>query len=217
MIRRLLTLCLSFYVCPSLSAPLTQTDGSSSEANRGTIQNDHIYANSALGITMSLPGSWEFMEIDAYSSPEQKAKEKAEEERIRAHCSGPFCGPAEIKEALRYALNGRPVSTVFVLAYKLSEEFQNRQRHSLLDLASIMAKDTTSNGWIVDENLAPMSLSGRRAYRLLMHNAKNPQGKGFIYVADSNGFVFMLVATSVKGPDELQIALENMRLEPKHQ
>jgi len=212
MSQRILALCLLFFVCPSLSAPVPQADSSAPEANRGTIQNGHIYTNSVLGITIFLPGSWEFMEVDAYSSPEQKAKANAEEERIKAHCSGPLCGEADIKEALRYTVNGRPVYSVFVLGYKLSPEFQNRQRHPLLDLAQIMVRGTTSNGWIVDESLTPMSLSGRHAYRLLMHNAKNPQGKGFTYVADSNGLVFMLVATAVQQPDELRSALETMKL-----
>lgn len=157
------------------------------------------------------------MEVDAYSSPEQKAKAKAEEERIRTHCSGPLCGEADIKEAFRYTVSGHPSYSVFVLAYKLSAEFQNRLRHPLLDLAQTMVKGTTSHGWIVDENLTPMSLSGRHAYRLLMHNAKNPQGKGFVYVADSNGFVVMLVATAVQQPDELRSALENMKLVPEGQ
>lgn len=217
MLLRILTFCFFFCICPGVSAPAGQVDGSSSEANKGKIQNGHIYGNSALGITMSLPGSWEFMEVDAYSSPEQKAKVKAEEERMKAHCSGPLCGEADVKEALQYASNGRPIFSVFVLGHKLSAEFQNRQRHPLLGLAQTMAASTTDSGWVVDENLTPISISGRPAYRLLMHNAKNPRGKGFIYVADSNSFVFMLVAVAVQRPDELQSAVENMRLVPEGQ
>jgi hypothetical protein len=50
-----------------------------------------------------------------------------------------------------------------------------------------------------------------------MHNATFPQGNGFIYVADSNGFVFMLVATAMQRPDELQSAMKNMKLGPEGQ
>jgi hypothetical protein len=64
------------------------------------------------------------MEVDAYSSPEQKAKANAEEERIKAHCSGPLCGEADIKEALRYTVNGRPVYSVFVLVTNCLRSFR---------------------------------------------------------------------------------------------
>jgi hypothetical protein len=50
----------------------------------------------------------------------------------------------------------------------------------------------------------------QHAFRLL-------QGKGFIYVADSNGFVFMLVATAMQRSNELQSAVENMKLVPEGQ
>ncbi len=73
------------------------------------------------------------MEVDAHSSPEQKTREKAEQQRIKAHCSGPLCGDADVKEALQYKASGIPVYSVFVLGYKLSAEFQNRQRHPLFD------------------------------------------------------------------------------------
>jgi hypothetical protein len=66
----------------------------------------------------------------------------------------------------------------------------------LLELAQIMTSSAPDNGWIVDENLMPVRLSGRHAYRLLVHNATRPGAKGVMYVADSNGFVFMLVATA---------------------
>ena len=104
---------------------------------------------------MTLPGSWEFMKVDAYSSPEQKAREKAEEERTRTHCSGALCGNADVEEAL-YKVSGMAVYSVFVLGYKLSAEFQNRQRHPLFDLAQIMTKSTTSSGWVIDQNLTPI-------------------------------------------------------------
>jgi hypothetical protein len=166
---------------------------------------------------MTLPGSWEFMEVDAYSSPEQKARTEAEEERIRANCNGPLCDHADLKEALQYKLSGVPVYSIFVLGYNLYGEYQDRLRHPLFELAQIMTKSTTSHGWVIDQNLTPIRLSGNHACRLVMHNATFPQGKGFIYVADSNGFVFMLVATAMQRSDELQFAVENMKLVPEGQ
>jgi hypothetical protein len=212
MLKRVVVYCLFAAMCFPSSASARQADASPREANKGTIQNGHIYTNSALGITMPLPGNWEFMEVDAYSSPEQKAKSKAEQERIRAHCSGPLCGDADVNEALQYKVNDHAMYSVFVLGYKLSAEYQNRRLHPLLEFARITTSSTTSHGWVVDENLAPIRVAERPVYRILMHNATFPQAKGFIYVADSNGFVFMLVATAMHQPDELQSAVESMKL-----
>jgi hypothetical protein len=195
-----------------VSVPRQQEASSSAVTNHGTIQDGHTYTNAALGMTMPLPGSWEFMEVLAYATPEQKAVVKAEEERVKSNCSGPLCGDAEINEALQYKVAMVPLYSVFMLGYKLSPEYQDRSRHSLLGFAQVMTASTTSKGWIIDENLMPIRLSGHHAYRLLMHNAKNTKAKGFIYVADSNGFVFMLVATAIQQPDELQRAVENMKL-----
>jgi hypothetical protein len=117
------------------------------------------------------------MEIDVYSSPEQKARAKAESETIRAHCSGPLCGEADIKEALQTANGGHPVLAIFLTAFKLSPEFRDRQSHPLLEFAQIMTSSAPDNGWIVDENLMPVRLSGRHAYRLLVHNAIRPDAK----------------------------------------
>jgi hypothetical protein len=217
MVQRILAFCLFFCMYFSISAPARQANGSSPEANRGAIQNGHIYTSPALGVTMTLPGTWEFMEVDAYSSPEQKAREKAEEERIRANCSGPLCGDANVKEALQYKVSGHPVYSISMLGYKLSGEYQDRLRHPLFEFAQIMTKSTTSHGWVIDQNLTPMRLSGHHAYRLLMHNATFPRGKGFVYVADSNGFVFMLVAAAMQRSDELQSAVEDMKLVPEGQ
>jgi hypothetical protein len=167
--------------------------------------------NPALGISIVLPGSWNFMEIDAYSSPEQKARAKAESETMRAHCSGPLCGEADIKEALQTANGGHPVLAIFLTAFKLSPEFRDRQSHPLFEFAQIMTSSAADNGWIVDENLMPVRLSGRHAYRLLVHNATRPDAKGVMYVADSNGFVFMLVATATQRFEDLASAVENLK------
>ena len=215
MVQRILAFGLFLGIGFSLSAIARQGDSARSETNRGVIQDGHIYTSRVLGMTITLPGSWEFMEVQAYASPEQKAKVEAEKQRMKAHCSGPLCGDADVKEAFQYKVDGRPIYAVFVLGFKLSAEYQNRRRHPLFGLAQIMTSATTSHGWVVDENLAPIRLSGQDAYRLLVHNATSPQGKGFIYVTDSKGCVFMLVATAMQRPDELQSAVENMKLLPK--
>ena len=124
---------------------------------------------------------------------------------------------ADVKEAFQSVVDGpvvdgNPVYTIWVLAYKLSPEFQDRQRHPLFELAQIMTSSVTVNHWIVDENLTPMRLSRQHAFRLLMHNQVNMQARGFIYVSDTNGLVFMLVATVTVQPNSVQSAVENMKI-----
>jgi len=58
---------------------------------------------------------------------------------------------------------------------------------------------------------APISLGGRPAYRLLVHNSHTITAKGFIYVADSNGPVFMLLGIAMSDPERLQTAMENLK------
>jgi hypothetical protein len=59
------------------------------------------------------------------------------------------------------------------------------------------------------ENKGSIS-GGRPAYRLLIHHKRTTTAKGFLYVADSNGQVFMLLGTALWRPEELQSALERI-------
>ena len=58
--------------------------------------------------------------------------------------------------------------------------------------------------------LEPIQLDGRPAYRLIVHHKRTTTARGFVYVADSNGRVFMLLGTAMSEPEKLQSAMEKM-------
>jgi hypothetical protein len=71
--------------------------------------------------------------------------------------------------------------------------------------------------WIVSGELTGIQLDGKLAYRLLVHKPEPiGEGKGFGYVAESNGYVFLLIGTvpdiHPEYPKELQASLETMQL-----
>jgi hypothetical protein len=75
-----------------------------------------------------------------------------------------------------------------------------------------MSLDSLGDAWVPDGELTAIQLDGRPAYRLILHDKKVPTAKGLVYVADSNGRVFMLVGAAVSKSEELRSAIENMRL-----
>ena len=209
---RIWLVCLLF-LCLPLTVPAQEGDRRSSLENKGKILGGHIYNNPALGITIVLSGSWNFFDMDMYSTPESKARLKEETDRIKATCQGPLCGESDINVALQWTVEGRPLHAVFLSAYKLSPEYQNRERHPLVWFAKAMMESSMRMGWVTDGELTPIQLAGKPAYRLTTHHAKTPEAKNIAYVADSNGFVFMLAATAMSRSDELQSAVESMKLE----
>lgn len=205
--------CVSLLFLPALMQA-QEGDAKATTEKGGTILEGHVYSNPLLGMIITLSGSWEFFEQDKYSTPEQKERLKRDMDRAKATCQGPLCGEADIKDSLQWTVEGRPVRGVFVTAFKLSPEYQNRKRHPLVWFARTMLASSTNAGWVSESELTPVRLDGKPAYRLVMHNARTPTAKGFAYVADSNGFVFMLVATALSGAEQLQAEMEGMKLEP---
>ena len=129
-------------------------------------------------------------------------------EGAREACQGPLCGDAEIDVALQ--TDAPFVHAIFLNAYKLSPEFQNRDRHPLKRFAEIMGLNSLGEHWVPDGELTAIQLGGRPAYRLLLHHRETARGKGFLYVADSNGRVFMLLGTALSEPEKLQSAIEHL-------
>ena len=129
-------------------------------------------------------------------------------EQARATCRGALCEPVEIDVALQTPSGPPTLWAIFLTAHKLSAEYQNRERHPLKGFAEIMSLNSLGDNWVSEGNLTEIRLGGRPAYRLLIHNKRATTAKGFIYVADSNGQVFLLLGTALKRPEELQSALE---------
>jgi hypothetical protein len=189
----------------------SQQDPKEMPQNKGSIEGQNTYRNPALGLTISLPGEWYFFDRTSYSSPEQKQKEKEMEERARATCTGALCGPADIDVALRSPSGPMPpVYAISIGGHKLSAEYQNRERHPLKEFARIMSLGSLGGNWIPEGELTAIQLGGRPAYRLVIHNAHVTTAKGFLYVADSNGQVFMLLGTAMRDAERLQATLEKL-------
>jgi hypothetical protein len=178
--------------------------------NKGSIAGGNTYHNPALSMTVALPGEWHFFDRTMYSSAESKQKEKEMFDRARATCKGALCEPVEIDVALQSPSGPPSLYAIFLTAHKLSAEYQNRERHPLRGFAEIMSVGSLGDNWVPEGNLTEIRLGGRPAYRLIIHHKRTTTAKGFLYVADSNGQVFLLLGTALKRPEELQSALEKI-------
>jgi hypothetical protein len=178
--------------------------------NKGSLESENIYHNPTLQMKIPLPGAWRFFDRTMYSRPEAKQKEKEMVERNRQTCRGPLCGPGEIDVALQTVTPF--VHAIYLTAYPLSSEYQNRQLHPLKKFAEVMTLGSLGENWVPDSELTAIQLGGRPAYRLLLHHKRTVTAKGFLYVADANGRVFMLLGTAMSEPEKLQSAIENMTL-----
>jgi hypothetical protein len=177
---------------------------------KGIILGQNTYRNPKLGITIELPGEWHFFDREMYSSAEAKQREREMADRARATCKGALCGPPEIDVALQSPSAPPPVYAIFLTAFRLSGEHQNRERYPLKGFAETMSSGSLGNNWVPEGELTAIRLGGKPAYRLIVHHKVTTTAKGFVYVADSNGHVFMLLGTAISEPEKLQSALEKM-------
>ena len=201
--------CASF-LCIFFASPAQLLDPKDMPENRGSITGGNTYHNPALSIVVSLPGEWHFFDRTMYASAESRQKEKEMLDRARAACTGALCGPAEIDVALQSPSTPPPLYAIFLSAHKLSAEYQNRQRHPLKEFAQIMTFGRMGDNWVPEGDLTAIQFGGRPAYRLIVHNKRTTTAKGFLYVADSNGQVFMLLGTAMREPEELQSSIEKL-------
>ena len=131
-------------------------------------------------------------------------------DRARAACTGALCGPAEIDVALQSPTAPPPLYAIFLSAHKLSAEYQNRQPHPLKEFAGNHVLRQHGRQLGPGSNLTRIQLGGRPAYRLIVHNKRTTAAKGYLYVADSNGQVFMLLGTPMREPQDLQSSIEKL-------
>jgi hypothetical protein len=179
--------------------------------NKGSISQENTYTNPTLGLTLVLPGAWHFFDRTMYTTPQQKQEEEEAEKKALANCQGPLCGHGEIDVALQSPMTQPPKMAVYLTAYKLSAEYQNRERHPLRKFAVIMGVGSMGPNWVSEGELTAVQLGGKPAYRLIVHNKETATARGFLYVADSNGRVFMLLAVAMSDPEKLQMAVEHLK------
>jgi hypothetical protein len=198
------------YLCILFAFPTQLLDPKEMPVNKGSIAGGNAYHNPALGMTITLPGEWHFFDRTMYSSAESKQREKEMLERAQATCKGALCGPVEIDVALQSPSGPPPLYAIFLSAHKLSAEYQNRERHPLKEFAEIMSINSLGDNWVPEGNLTEIQLGGRPAYSLIIHPKRTTTAKGLLYVADSNGQLFMLLGTALRNPEALQTALEKI-------
>jgi hypothetical protein len=179
--------------------------------NKGSISQENTYTNPTLSLTLVLPGAWHFFDRTMYMTAQRKQEEQEAERKALTNCQGPLCGHGEIDVALQSPMTQPPKMSVYLTAYKLSPEYQNRERHPLGKFAEIMSVGSLGSHWVSEGELTAIQLGGKPAYRLIVHNKETPTAKGFLYVADSNGRVFMLLAVAMSDPEQLQMAVEHLK------
>lgn len=198
---------LFLFTCLSLTLP-GQAQRQNHSADQGSILNGHTYRNSALGMTISLPTTGQIIG-KATESDRNSSKNSSRP----SDCRGPLCGHPAIDVAIESLPLETPAYAILLGAYKLPPEYQDRTKHPLKNFAEVMALRSLGNLWIADTALKPMRLAGKPAVRLVVHNRKRPTARGYLYVSEVNGYVFLLVGTSASSdPKSLQHAIETMEL-----
>ena len=166
---------------------------------------ENIYENPTLGLTITLPGSWLMLsEKSSDSHPD------------RSGCSGPLCGNPEVDVVIQTKAVSDHLYKLYLAGYKLSATYLNRSRYPLKWFAGMMLQGSLGNGLVPIEKQTAIQLDGRPAYRLL---AGNPGGNTAIvigYVAEANGYVFLLVGATPTDPQALESAIEGLKLRIPH-
>jgi len=178
--------------------------------NNGSIDGGNTYHNPALSMTISLPGTRQFVDMTMYYSTEAKQKEKEKLDRARARCKGALCGPAEINVSFQSQSTPRPIYAISITGFRLSAEYQDRDRYPLKGFAETMSLGRLGDNWIPEGNLTAIRLGGRPAYRLIVHLKTATSRRAFSYVAESNGYAFLLLGNAISEPEKLQSAIEQM-------
>lgn len=200
-IRPLLLVSLCFF-----SATLAHPqDKQASPELRGRLVGENTYENAALGLTVTLPGSWLLL-----------AEKSSDSHTGHPDCTGPLCGNPEIDVAIQTKPGSDPLYKLYLVGYKLSATYLNRSRYPLKWFAGIMLEGSLGNELVPIETQTAIQLDGRPAYRLL---AGNPGVKTAIvigYVSEANGYVFLLVGATPTNPQALQSAIEGLKWQSPH-
>jgi hypothetical protein len=189
------SLFLVLAVCATyvIAAQVRQPEKGADTVDGGT------YKNPELGISIVLPGRWGVMRSE---------RNPTDSNTPVPGCDGPLCGHAQIIVSLdSLSETGQNISMV---AYRLSPPYLDRKRYPLKRFAEVMTKDSLGgSNWIPNGDLTSITLGGKPAYRLLLHQRVSSK-IGFGYVAESNGYMFLLIGDAFSGAESLQSAIEAM-------
>ena len=138
MLRRLNVLLVILLLALALAA---QRDKSAPD-KKGHFLDENTYNNPALGMTLKLPGAWEF-----FTQQAKKDMGIEEKETHDSSCTGPLCR-SDIDVSL--ITKAEPVATasIFLRAYKLEPQYLDRRRYPLkLFAQSLMTGGVGGSGW----------------------------------------------------------------------
>jgi hypothetical protein len=182
------------------------SDDNVSSSKDGSIISGNRYTNPALKLQITLPGKWHLKP----ASSEKPAT--GEPTSPSSGCRGPLCGPPAINISLEP--DSDPSQAIFLLAFKLSSEYRDRTRYPLKRFAETMTLGSLEgSNWVPVGSLDAVQLSGKSAYRLLVQDSKIPGKRGFAYVSESNGHVFLLVGADASPGQNLQQVVEKLIIE----
>jgi hypothetical protein len=162
----------------------------------------NIYENPALGLTITLPGSWLVL-----------AEKSSDSHPDNSDCRGPLCGNPEIDVAIQTKPGSDPGYKLYFLGYKLSATYLNRNRYPLKWFAGMMLQGSLGGDLVPIEKQTATQLDGRPAYRLLAAGPGETTARVLGYVSEANGYVFLLVGAAPTNPQALQSAIEALRLQ----
>lgn len=89
---------------------------------KGKFVSENAYSNPALGMNITLPGPWREAQKELGVTVEESSQDSG--------CPGPFCKNLEIDVAL-ISKEAASRGAIFLTAYKLTTEFQDRRRYPL--------------------------------------------------------------------------------------
>jgi hypothetical protein len=210
---------LVFLLLPFLLAAQQQKPHTKATDLQGILTHENAYSNSLLGLTIVLPRKWQVVDegmrkfIGGGSSSEAQDQD----------CDGALCN-LQIDVSLITKPGQAPVDYISLSAYKVPPRYLDRERYPLKALAKRLTIDSApGSGWTIDGDLTPIQIDGKPAYRLLAHiSDRIVKKKGYMYVGEANGYVFILIGTTSymmngETSPKLQSAIENMKLQAHQQ
>jgi hypothetical protein len=172
----------------------------------GKLVGQNTYENPALGLTITLPGSWRLL-----------AEKSSDSHHDDPRCSGPLCGNPEIDVAMQTTPGSDPGYKVSLIGFKLSATYLNRHRYPLKWFAQMMLEGSMGSELAPTEKQTAIQLDGRPAFRLLMGRPGEKTAIVIGYVSEANGYVFLLVGATPTNPQALQLAIEASKFQSASQ
>lgn len=199
MLKRLSALSL---VCMFLIVPgFSQNHSELKQKVNGSLIAENIYTNPTLGMKITLPSVWDLSPPDTAPS------------NTPSNCRGPLCGQPEIDLILQTKTSSSTAYRVYLAGYRLTPEYQNRDRYPLSKFAeSMLAGSLGSSGFVPIGQQSQIQIDGKPAYRLLTGNPGDKAPRAIGYVSGTHEYVFMLVLIARNASlQPLQSAIEAMK------